>query len=248
MAAYAVILIVKAVSKSFLICINLYTPCIGYTRGVFLRKNLPDKKFLNKIKKYLIITGFLIIGLIYIFESQIEPFEEKCVLKQAKSISNTMINNAILNATDELKYTYSDLAKVKYSDNDEVKAITTVSENINNLKSKVLLNIQNDLDKNEMYYFTLPLGAYTQLTLINNWGPDVEINFRLSGSAKCKIESRFDSAGLNQTVHHIYMVVTTNITVMTPSFTKEKVYKSDYEIAQTVIVGNIPNTFADIDK
>lgn len=213
-----------------------------------MRINLPDKKVFQRIKRYLIITGLLIICLIVVFESQIEPFEEKCVIKQAKSISNIMINNAIAEATDELKYTYYDLAKVNYSDSGEVKAITTVSENINNLKSSVMLNIQKELDKNEMYYFTLPLGAFTQLNSINNWGPDVEINFRLSGSAKCKIKSKFNSAGLNQTIHHIYIVVITNIIVMTPNFTKEKVYKSDYEIAQTVIVGDIPNAFADIDK
>ncbi len=214
----------------------------------FLHINLPYKKAFKRLKRYLIIAGLLLICLIVIFESQIEPYEEKCVIKQAKSISNIMINNAIADAADELKYTYYDLAKIKYSDNGKVRAITTVSENINNLKSSVLLKIQKELDKNEMYYFTLPLGAYTQINNINNWGPDVEINFRLSGSAKCKIKSKFNSAGLNQTIHHIYIVVTTNIIVMTPEFTKEKVYKSDYEIAQTVIVGDIPNVFANIDK
>ncbi len=213
-----------------------------------MRINLPDKKVFKRLKRYLILTGILLICIFVFWETQIDVFEEKCVLKQAKSISNKMINNAIVVATDELNYTYYDLAKVNYSDSGEVKAITTVSENINNLKSSVLLNIQNELDKNETYYFSVPLGAFTQLNSINNLGPDVEINFRLTGSAKCKIKSKFNSAGLNQTIHHIYIVVTTNIVVMTPKFTKEKIYKSDYEIAQTVIVGDIPNAFADIDK
>jgi sporulation protein YunB len=205
-------------------------------------------KFLKKLKWYLIITGLLLISLVILFEVQVVPFENKCILKQAKAVSNELINTSVSDVIDEMKLSYNDLAQINYSDNGDVKSITTVSSNINKIKSSVLLKVQKQLDKCDMYSFYLPLGTFTHLTAINNMGPDVEINFKLTGSVKCKIKSTFESAGLNQTIHHIYLVVTANIDVMTPSHTKEKIYKSDYEIAQTVIVGNIPSTYADINK
>ena len=43
-------------------------------------------------------------------------------------------------------------------------------------------------------------------------------------------------------------MVVAKITVLSPSYTSEKVYKTNYEVAQTVIIGNIPSAFANVNK
>lgn len=213
-----------------------------------MRINKPGVRLIKRIRRYFLITGLLYIVLVILFEIQVAPFSEKCSVKQAKAISNNIVNNAVCEVIDELGYSYDDLAVINYSQNSDVKSITTLSSNINKIKSSVLLKIQKELDKNKMHSFYLPLGSFTQLTMLNNIGPDIEVNFRMTGSAKCKIKSSFESSGLNQTVHHIYLVVTTNVIVLSPEFSAEKVYKSDYEIAQTVVVGGLPSTYAGIDR
>ena len=202
----------------------------------------------KKIRRYLLLTGILLIILIIVFETQISPFEEKCIQKQAKTISNRIINQSVLKVLKKLDYNYDDLAKINYAENGDVKAISTNSYNINRVKTKSMLEIQRKLDKEKYYNFTLPIGAFTQLTMLNNSGPDVTINFKLTGSVNCKIKNKFESAGINQTIHRIYLVVIAKIIVMSPTYTNEKVYKTNYEVAQTVIIGNIPTTYANIDK
>lgn len=202
----------------------------------------------KKLRRYLLLTGILLIILIIVFETQIMPFEQKCIQKQAKTISNRIINQSVLKVLKKLDYNYYDLAKINYSENGEVKAISTNSYNINRVKTKSMLEIQRKLDKEKYYNFNLPIGAFTQLTMLNNSGPDVIINFKLTGSVNCKIKNKFESAGINQTIHRIYLVVVAKIIVMSPTYTNEKVYKTNYEVAQTVIIGNIPSTYANIDK
>lgn len=201
-----------------------------------------------KIRRYLFLTGALLIVFVIIFETQVSPFEQKCIQKQAKTISNRIINQSVLEVLKKLDYNYDDLAKVNYSNNGEVNAITTNSYNINRIKTKSMLKIQQKLDRQKYYNFDLPIGAFTQLTILNNLGPNVTVNFKLTGSANCKIKNKFQSAGINQTIHRIYLVVVAKITVLSPSYTSEKVYKTNYEVAQTVIIGNIPSAFANVNK
>ena len=194
------------------------------------------------------MTGALLIVFVIIFEIQVSPFEQKCIQKQAKTISNRIINQSVLKVLKKLDYNYDDLAKVNYSNDGEVNAITTNSYNINRIKTKAMLKIQQKLDRQKYYNFDLPIGAFTQLTILNNSGPNVTVNFKLTGSVNCKIKNKFQSAGINQTIHRIYLVVVAKITVLSPSYTSEKVYKTNYEVAQTVIIGNIPSTFANVNK
>lgn len=203
---------------------------------------------IKKIRRYILLSGALLIVFVIIFETQVSPFEQKCIQKQAKTISNRIINQSVLKVLKKLDYNYDDLAKINYSKNGEVKAISANSYNINRVKTKSMLEIQRKLDKEKYYNFTLPIGAFTQLTMLNNSGPDVTINFKLTGSVNCKIKNKFESAGINQTIHRIYLVVIAKIIVMSPTYTNEKVYKTNYEVAQTVVIGNIPSTYANIDK
>ena len=203
---------------------------------------------IKKIRRYLFLTGALLIVFVIIFETQVSPFEQKCIQKQAKTISNRIINQSVLEVLKKLDYNYDDLAKINYSNNRKVNAITTNSYNINRIKTKSMLKIQQKLDRQKYYNFDLPIGAFTQLTILNNSGPNVTVNFKLTGSVNCKIKNKFQSAGINQTIHRIYLVVVAKITVLSPSYTSEKVYKTNYEVAQTVIIGNIPSTFANVNK
>ena len=106
--------------------------------------------------------------------------------------------------------------------------------------------IQNELDKQKLYKFSLPLGAFTDITLLSTLGPQTEISFYLTGSVNCNIKSKFESGGVNQTIHHIYLIVNTDIITISPEYKEQCSFSTDYEIAQTVIVGNIPSTYADI--
>ncbi|MBR1730885.1 MAG: hypothetical protein IJ725_00405, partial [Ruminococcus sp.] len=54
------------------------------------------------------------------------------------------------------------------------------------------------------------------------------------------------SGGVNQTIHHIKLIVTTDIVTISPEYSEQNTFTTDYEIAQTVIVGETPSTFADI--
>lgn len=205
-------------------------------------KNIKRKN----LKRRITIAIVLILAIVIFFEMQAIPFTAKCVKKQSKTISTTIIADNVKKVQSELGYTYSDLAEIHYSSSGEVKSISENTLAVNKLKSEITSAIQKELNNKNRYSLKLPLGAFTDITLLNTLGPEIEISFILTGSVNCNIKSTFESAGVNQTVHHIMLIVTTDIITVSPEYSGEVKFTTDYEIAQTVIVGETPSTFADI--
>ena len=201
---------------------------------------------LRKLKKCLLISAIILCLIVVLFESQAIPFTAKCVKKQSKTVSTKLISKIVDEVQSELKLGYSDLADVKYSEGGEVRSISANTVKINKIKSEITNRIQDELDKEKLYRFKLPLGAFTDITMLSTLGPQMEISFALTGSVNCKLKSKFESAGVNQTIHHIILTVDTEIITVSAEYNDECKFSTDYEIAQTVIVGNIPATYADI--
>ncbi len=200
----------------------------------------------NKIKKIIITIAAFILAVVVIFEIQAIPFTRKYVKSMSKMYSSKIIAQTIDEIQSKTEFTYSDLVTINYSDSGDVKSISENTINVNKFKSKVTREIQQKLDNKPMYSFGLPIGAFTDVTVLNNVGPEIEINFMLTGSVNCTLKSTFESGGVNQTVHHIKLVVSTDIITISPEYKEQNTFVTDYEIAQTVIVGTTPSTFADI--
>lgn len=216
------------------------------TRGVFVLYRRKKRRIHKRLRRLLVFSVILLVCAVILFEAQAVPFTAKCVKKQSKTISTRIINQCVEKILSDSPPEYNDFADVKYSDSGCVQSISANTKNINKLKAKITLAIQKELDKGKSYSFSLPLGAFTDLTLLSTLGPLVEINFILTGSVNCKLKSAFESGGVNQTVHHIILTVDTEIITISPEYREQTRFSTDFEIAQTVIVGSVPSTFADI--
>ena len=93
---------------------------------------------------------------------------------------------------------------------------------------------------------SVPVGAFTGLVLLSSIGPEMPVHLRMDGSCTTDIKSEFTSAGINQTVHHIYLYVEADVSLTCPIIAHETTIISKYELCQTVIVGATPNMFANI--
>ena len=61
-------------------------------------------------------------------------------------------------------------------------------------------------------------------------------------------KNTFTSAGINQTLHEIFVNVNATIYVIMPKNSATAEVNSNYCIAQTVIIGTVPETFADFQN
>ena len=77
-------------------------------------------------------------------------------------------------------------------------------------------------------------------------GPEIEIKIVPIGNVKAVTKSKFSSAGVNQTLHQITTEIDINAMAIIPGFSTEITVHTEYILAETMIVGTVPNTYAQI--
>lgn len=114
---------------------------------------------------------------------------------------------------------------------------------INEIISDVAIKIQEELNKVENSKFKIKLGSFTGSRLLSGRGPNIEIKMSTIGNLDTDLRSEFLEAGINQTLHKIYLQVECQVIILTPFDSVEEKIKNQVLIAEAVIVGTTPNTY-----
>ena len=203
---------------------------------IYKRKKIKFKK----LKCILLSFAALIIATVIFCEQQLAEFKCEYIRIQAEIISVNSVCEAVNNSLKKFNYKYEDIANVKCSKDGTVQAITTDSVKINELKADIMLSVQQEIAKIYDVEIDIPLGAFTDITVLSNYGPPINVSFNLTGSFSSEIVSTFESAGINQTIHHIRLILTSKIMTTSLDYSGNMTFSTDFEIAQNIIVGVTP--------
>lgn len=193
-------------------------------------------------KRYIVIPALLLIlgSLIHGFEGKASTFSKSYIPAFAERCATEAVNDAVTEKLQELHYSYGDLAKIVYAKDGNPQAIETDSAAINLLKAETTRAAQDELTKIKHSKIEIPLGAFTGFTLISNLGPEIPLTYCMTGSFNSRLESSFETAGINQTIHHIRLVVTAQIVTASVDYEEPISFETDFDVAQSVITGEIP--------
>ncbi len=200
------------------------------------------RKFI-RLRRVLFITISFFIAAVFICEVQIENFKPGYVRIKAEVLSADAVCTAVERVLEQKKYTYGDLVKLNCDSEGAVKSIESNSAEFNRIKVCVLDELTEEISKIHSNDIDIPLGVFTGITVLSNDGPLININFNITGSFNIEILSTFESTGVNQTVHRIRLIITSKIITTSLDYSGDIVFNTDFEIAQTVIVGDIPNYY-----
>ncbi len=67
------------------------------------------------------------------------------------------------------------------------------------------------------------------------------------GNVETDLVSQFSEAGINQTLHRIYLKVSTEVTILTPFDTIQQQITNQVLIAEAVILGEVPDTYYNLN-
>ena len=78
-------------------------------------------------------------------------------------------------------------------------------------------------------------------------GYNIPIKVSTIGNVETELKSEFVEKGINQTLHRVYLQVDTEVNILTPYNTISEEIKNQILIAENVIIGNIPQTYYNIN-
>jgi len=200
---------------------------------------------LRKTIKTLLILLIAVITMIKCIES-IEPNFNTICIKEARSIATQISNNE---ATEVMKkYEYDDLATIIKNESGNVEMVKSNIIPINKIVSDVAVEIQSEMDKLGGEEIGIRLGSFTGNKLLSGRGPYVKFRITEKGDVITDYRSEFTQAGINQTLHRIYLEIKCNISILTPFNIIEEQIVNQVIIAENIIVGTTPDTYYNFDN
>ncbi|WP_238475953.1 sporulation protein YunB [Clostridium manihotivorum] len=205
----------------------------------------------NKNYKLIIISSLLIIistffGFIYYFDKIITPTVMVVANAEMRSRATEIINQNILDVYSN-KFNYDDIIRVDKDKEGNIVMLKADTVKMNAIASEVALKSQKELNAIGSVGIKLPLGYVTKSNIMSYWGPKITVKMEPIGRIETKYSSDFETAGINQTRHKIYVEVYTKMKVIIPLENDEVEVKNQIPIAETVIVGKVPRTALDLN-
>ena len=207
-------------------------------------KRRPSSHPLQKRRGGIFLIMLLAAVLVFFLDTQITPLVETSVKSQAQRLSVEGINQAVSEVLGDSQVEYQNVMRIEKDESGSIASIDTDTAALNALKAEINLQIQDKLKSYEKQEFSIPIGTLLGGDLFRDRGPSIPLRCTLLSNVECNFKSEFDSAGINQTRHTIILEVKTELRAMIPGYQTAMGISTDFCIAETVIVGEVPQFYA----
>ncbi|MBC8569612.1 sporulation protein YunB [Zongyangia hominis] len=194
------------------------------------------------------LTVAVILGAIcWYLDGKLQQTISTVVNYQMKIYASRALNAAVLEELEQQDLSYDDLVTLQKGEDSQVSAIETDALAISRLKARISDAVDEQLQTPGFQAIGIPLGTVLGSKWISGYGPN--INFRLIpvGSVHTSLQNQFDSAGINQTRHQIMLDIDVQFTAVIPGFSTEFSASTNFCIAETIIVGPIPEAYTNVE-
>lgn len=167
-------------------------------------------------------------------------------LSDASDIVTIQINETIAKMMEDGRFEYDYFVTVQKDDAGRISAITANMPRINLLSSEILSDIVERAEGGTLE-IGVPLGNLTGLSLLLGRGPRIPVRIIMLTSSRADFRNEIASAGINQTKHQIILEVFVDIDILMPWETASAQVVSEILVAETVIVGAVPETYLNLE-
>ncbi len=194
-----------------------------------------------------VVAVFLIctVGIFTFVEFRIGKVRDELSALEANSVASSALTAGLEKALSDYKLNYSDIVSFTYDGQGTIKSLSTDIITLNTLGNKIGSNTDEYINTVGTYKIALPASALLGIQLVSGIGPDLSFYVTMRGITSTNFENRFEAAGVNQTRHQIFLNVKIRTHVIFAGEVSIVEYQSNICIAESIIVGVTPSTFAD---
>ena len=189
----------------------------------------------------LIIAYFTAIMII----NSINPSLERQSIIIARATAERLSNEACQETMQGLGY--QDLCEIQKDNDGNVTMINLNVINVNKVSSQIALKVQKKKKKNNNGTIIISLGSISGDKVLAGKGPKVEVKVETIGAIQTSIKSEFLEAGINQSLHKIYISIDCKMAIISPYKDTEEEIVTEVLLAESVIVGRIPQTYYNLN-
>ena len=165
-------------------------------------------------------------------------------ITQAKVSAQTIlvVNEAVSQVLMDMQ-DLSYLVTIQRDDDGNVVLFTANTAAVNSIARQTAIVSKGKLDQLSKEKIEIPFGTISGIPLFSEMGPEVTVTVTPIGAVNCTINSTFESVGINQTLHRMYIEVSCEIDIIIPTARHTINPTVPILVSESIIVGNVPTTY-----
>ncbi len=197
------------------------------------------RKLLRIILFFLILAGIIFV----IFRVKFHAVIQSLAQTQVTNSTSDLINDSVAQQIGSGNIQYDRIVYFEKDLNGRITALKTNIGEVNRLKTDTLNVINDEILATDNVDLGIPLGSIFFPELFSGRGPQLPVRILSIRNSDANFHSSFQHAGINQTLHQLNMTVLVDVSILVLGETLSFTVSSDMVVAETIIVGDVPDTF-----
>lgn len=160
-----------------------------------------------------------------------------------KNATSDLANDAVAKQIENGNIQYDRIVYFEKDINGRITALKTNIGEVNHLKTDILNIINGKILALDAADIGVPIGSLFLPEFFSGKGFVIPVHILAIRNSDATFSSNFLQAGINQTLHQLVMEVSVDAAVLVLGETSTFQVSSQIVVAETVIVGEVPNTF-----
>ena len=204
---------------------------------------MPARKSWGRAAAFFVLL--LIAGLIAL-EQNLSQTMLDMAFAEAYSMAVETLNRAVKLVTEN-GVEYAELVDAQTDAEGRVTMLRADTMRMNELAAKTALMAEDELNSVENQFVRIPLGAALGVKSLSGFGPKMSMQILPVGAVHASFDTEFESAGINQTRHRIFLTLRATVSLIIPTGSQVVEVESKMPIAESIIVGQVPDSFVDVN-
>lgn len=198
--------------------------------------------FQNAVRFILILSIIALVGL-FLFRLKFQNSIRNLAETQVRNSTSDLINDAIDKQIVTGNIQYDRIVYFEKDLNGRITALKTNMSEVNRLKTAILNLINDEILALDTEDIGIPIGSLLLPEFLSGRGFSIPVHILSIRNSDGAFYSNFTEAGINQTLQRLIMDVSVDVTVLVLGKAENFTVSSQVVVAETIIVGQVPDTF-----
>ena len=201
------------------------------------------RRMIRIVCRMLFVLAVLLSALLAVFRIRYHDAILSLSQTQVMNATSDLINDAI---DQQIKIGNIQYDRIVYCEKDldgRITALKTNMSEVNRLKTDILNLINDEILAIDTSSLSISAGSLILPEVFSGKGPNIPVQILSIRNSDASFKSYFTEAGINQTLQQLTMEVSVDVSVLVLGKTESFTVASQVVVAETIIVGQVPNTF-----
>lgn len=180
-------------------------------------------------------------GGIQTLEHRMRPVLSTVAKTQVEFAVTALVEENIAANLAQWPLTYGEIVTIQRNEKGDITALSTDVAQMNQFRHRLVEQLLLELEGLDTKAIRIPIGSLTDSELLWGRGPSIKVHAFMAETVTAEFESEFSGAGVNQTLHKIWLSLCIPVKILLPGTQMETEVNTRVCIAETVIVGQVPN-------